>query len=386
MRQRRQSIWVEWSNFAAMKQRILGLLGMAMLLMLTACTGGRMLVYNFSDIKDYKRFPSRALPASGQPFKFAERDPAYLQGKDIRITHQNRHEHLDSLLEMSNTVAFMVIQHDTILYERYLRHYEQQSWVASFSMAKSYTSALMGCAIADGKVGSIDDYMVDYLPELKGKDLDDVTIRHLLQMTSGIHHEENYYNPFAGVARLYYGRNLHKQITKISKEMPAGHYFKYKSINTQLLGEIVCRATGKPLADYLHEKIWGPMGTEYPASWSIDQARNGMEKAFASINATARDFAKFGRLYLHKGNWDGQQLIPASWVEVSTKVDATNGSTWYYQYQWWLPTKEGDYMANGHLGQYIYVNPAKDLIIVRLGKNEGRVSWGQAFVEIAGQL
>ena len=128
------------------------------------------------------------------------------------------------------------------------------------------------------------------------------------------------------------------------------------------------------------------MGTEYPATWSIDQRKNGMEKAFSSINATARDFAKFGRLYLHQGNWEGKQLIPSNWVTESTKVDAQNGSAWYYQYQWWLPSKNGDYMANGHLGQYIYVNPKKDLIIVRLGKNEGHVAWNQAFVEIADQL
>jgi CubicO group peptidase (beta-lactamase class C family) len=201
-----------------------------------------------------------------------------------------------------------------------------------------------------------------------------------------VKHVENYYNPFAGVARLYYGRNLHKQITTIGKEMPAGHYFKYKSVNTQLLGEIVHRVTGQSLAAYMHEKIWGPMGTEFPASWSIDNKKSDMEKAFASINATARDFAKFGRLYLHKGNWNGKQLLPKAWVEESTKVDAADGSAWYYQYQWWLPNKEGDFMADGHLGQYIYVNPTKDLVIVRLGKNQGHVAWPTAFVEIARQL
>ncbi len=369
-----------------MRKRLL-LIGLPMFcLLLTACTGGRMLIYNFSDIKDYKRFPARELPAAATPFRFAERDAAFIQGKDIRISHKNRHEHLDSLLLGSNTVAFLIIQHDTILYERYFRKYDRESLVASFSMAKSYTSALVGCALADGLIKSIEDKMVDYLPELQGKGLEDVKIRHLLQMTSGIHHEENYYNPFAGVARLYYGKHLHRQIRHIGKDMPAGHYFKYKSINTQMLGEIVARVTGKSLTQYMNEKIWSQIGTEYPATWSIDQKKDGMEKAFSSINATARDFAKFGRLYLHKGKWNGKQLISKEWVEESTKVDAQDGSVTYYQYQWWLPTKTGDFMANGHLGQYIYVNPAKDLIVVRLGKNEGKVSWWQAFTEIAAQL
>src|SRR3989338_7518669 len=129
----------------------------------------------------------------------------------------------------------------------------------------------------------------------------------------------------------------------------------------------------------MNEKIWSQIGTEYPATWSIDQGKDGMEKAFSSINATARDFAKFGRLFLHKGNWNGKQLISKTWTEESTKVDAQDGSAWYYQYQWWLPSKNGDFMANGHLGQYIYVNPAKDLIVVRLGKNEGKVNWWEAF-------
>jgi CubicO group peptidase (beta-lactamase class C family) len=379
-----------WSRFfpifARMGKRTLSAWLPLMLLLLVGCTGGRMLVYNFSDIKDHKRFQAHAMPASAQPFHFGQGDTIAFQKKDVRITFENRSLRLDSILKKTHTVAFLIIQHDAILYERYVGKYTERSLVASFSMAKSYTSALVGCALAEGKIKSIEDKMVDYLPELKGKDLDDVKIRHLLQMTSGIHHQENYYNPFAGVARLYYGRNLHKQITKIRKDMPAGHYFKYKSINTQLLGEIVVRVTGKSLAAYMQEKIWGPMGTEYPASWSIDNKKSGMEKAFASINATARDFAKFGRLYLHKGNWDGKQLISADWVTESTKVDAADGSVWPYQYQWWLPSKTGDYMANGHLGQYIYVNPAKDLVVVRLGKNEGDANWGQAFMEIARQL
>jgi CubicO group peptidase (beta-lactamase class C family) len=228
--------------------------------------------------------------------------------------------------------------------------------------------------------------MVDYLPELKSKGMDEVRIKHLLQMTSGIHHQENYYNPFAGVARLYYGKQLSRQIRHIGMDMEPGHYYKYKSINTQLLGEIVARATGKSLTQYLDEKIWKPMGMEHEAGWSIDQSRGGMEKAFCCINATARDFAKFGWLYLHNGTWEGKQIVPREWVEASTQVNAQDGAVWYYQYQWWLPSKEGDYYAAGHLGQYIYVNPVKDLIIVRLGKNEGKVRWARAFREIAAQL
>lgn len=122
---------------------------------------------------------------------------------------------------------------------------------------------------------------------------------------------------------------------------------------------------------------------EYTASWSLDKEENGMEKTFCCLNARARDFAKIGRLYLHKGNWNGKQIVPEKWVEESTKIEESDGSGWYYQYQWWLPSIDGDFMAQGILGQYIYVNPTKNLIIVRFGRNHGRVNWEDVFLQLA---
>lgn len=368
-----------------MNLRIYFLLGL-LLLGLGSCTISRMVVYQFSDIKDYKKFPSRPLTPSETPFVFRKGNEQAFADRDIRVNTGKRRAFLDTLLMDSKTVGFLVIQRDSILYERYFDKYEESSLVASFSMAKSFTSALFGIAIEEGHIGSVDDFLVDYIPELKKQGLDDIRLRDVLQMTTGIHHAENYFNPFAGVARLYYGRRLRKQVLKLRQEYEAGLYFHYMSVNTQLLGEVLVRATGKTLTEYMQEKIWGPIGMEYPASWSIDQRRNGIEKAFCCINAAARDFAKFGRLYLRGGNWEGKQLVPTEWVKMSTKVDAQNGARVGYQYQWWLPSKEGDFTAEGHLGQFIYVNPMKDLVIVRLGKNYGGVYWKKAFREIAAQL
>ena len=163
-----------------------------------------------------------------------------------------------------------------------------------------------------------------------------------------------------------------------------GTKFDYASGNTQLLGLLLERSLkGKTITAYLQEKIWTPLGMEYDASWSIDQRKNGIEKTFCCLNARARDFAKLGRLYKNKGNWNGKQIVSQQWVEESTKADTTNGSVAFYQYQWWLPTPNQDFMAEGILGQYIYVNPSKDLIIVRLGKNEGKVDWWNVFVSLA---
>lgn len=290
----------------------------------------------------------------------------------------------DDYLETNHTVAFLIIRNDTIQYEKYFHGYDKTSIVASFSMAKSVTSMLIGCAIGDGLIKSVDEPVTNYLPELKKNGFEKVTIKHLLQMTSGLDFKESYFNPFGEAASFYYGRNLKKKIKRMKLKSEPGKTFEYVSGNPQLLGLILANALKtKTVSEYFQEKIWKPSGMEYGASWSIDQKKNGLEKTFCCINARARDFAKLGRLYLNEGNWNGKQLIPQEWVKESTKIDTANGSAWFYQYQWWLPSRNGDYMARGILGQYIYVNPVKKLIIVRLGKKPGGINWSSLFTTIA---
>jgi CubicO group peptidase (beta-lactamase class C family) len=247
-------------------------------------------------------------------------------------------------------------------------------------MAKSVTSILIGCALDEGLIQSIDEPITNYIPELTKNGFDRVTIKHLLQMTSGIRFKESYYNPFGDAATFYYGTNLRKAIGKMKPEADPGTRFHYSSGDTQVLGFVLARALkGKTISEYLEEKLWQPMGMEYSTSWSVDRKKNGLEKTFCCINSPAIDYAKIGRLYLHKGNWNGQQIVSKNWVAESTKIDSLNGSVWYYQHQWWLPNKKGDFMADGFLGQYIYVNPVNNLIIVRLGRKTGDVNWRQLF-------
>ncbi len=356
---------------------------LSLLFLCSSCLVGRFAWYNFSNITDYKIFPSRPLPASAVPFRFVEATQTGTEkSKNATLSR------LDSTLQNSPTVAFLIIRNDSLLFEKYYRDYEQSSTVASFSMAKSYTSALIGIAISEGHIQSVQDKLIAYIPELATKPgFDKLTIRHLLQMTSGIKSNESYHNPFGAAARIYYGRRLRPYIARLKIDYEPGTRFAYRSINTQLLGLILERATKRNVTDYLNEKLWQPMGAEYEASWSIDKKKNGLEKTFCCINAKARDFAKFGRLYLHKGNWNGMQLIPASWVAESTKIDTTQGSVWYYQYQWWFTNqKQANFVANGLHGQYIYVNPGKNLIMVRLGKQPGNVNWQRFFEATAAKL
>jgi len=243
-------------------------------------------------------------------------------------------------------------------------------------MAKSVTSILIGCAIDDKLIQSVSEPVTNYIPELKENGFENVTLEHLLQMTSGLDFNESYSNPFDDAVTIYYGRNLRKTLGKMKLKTASGKTFEYASGNTQLLGLVLERALkGRTISNYLEEKIWKPMEMEFDASWSLDKRENGLEKTFCCLNARARDYAKLGRLYLNKGKWNDKQIVSEAWVSQSTKIDTSNGSAWYYQYQWWLPTQTGDFMAQGILGQYIYVQPEKNLIIVRLGKNHGKADW-----------
>ncbi len=351
------------------------------LFLFSSCKVGRFFIYNFADINDHKKFPKRELKASAEPFKFYERDEN-MRPRSFKVGEKEME--FEEFLEKNKTVSFLIIRNDTILYENYFNDYSKNKVVPSFSVAKSFTSALIGAAIADGYIQSIDEPIVNYIPELKKNGFEKVSIKHVLQMTSGLKFNESYYNPFGDAATFYYGRNLKKSISKMKLKAEPGTRFEYQSGNTQLLGLILERALKtKTVTQYLQEKIWTPLGMESDASWSIDRKKDGLEKTFCCINATARDFAKFGRLYLNHGEWNGQQIIPRAYVDASLSRDTSAASPLYYQYQWWMPQPEYGYMAQGILGQYIYVNPEKNLIIVRQGSNYGNVGWWAFFVELS---
>jgi CubicO group peptidase (beta-lactamase class C family) len=341
-------------------------------LVLASCHVGRFFYFNFADIRDFKKFPSRALHHEGETFYFTETTKP-ISPKEVNI--RGKTKTFDEFLDESNTVAFLIIRNDILLYEKYYDGYEKSSWVPSFSMAKSFTSILIGCAIQDGYIQSVQDPITKYIPNMKDSSMKNITIEHVLQMSTGLDFNEGYFNPFGDVAKFYYGRNLPKYVSKMKTECKPGEKFDYISGNTQILGMILTNALGeKSITDYFQEKIWGPLGMEYDASWSLDREKNGIEKTFCCVNACARDFAKIGRLYLHQGNWQGKQLVPADWVKESTIPSEKSGGPRYYQYQWWLG-EDGDYMAQGILGQYVYVHPSRNIILVRLGKNEGDIPW-----------
>ena len=353
------------------------------LLLFTSCRVGRSIIYNVADIRDERKFPSRTLAPAARPFRFIE--PVRERGPRA-MTMDGEKVLFEDYLKSKGTLAFVIIHKDTMVYERYFSGYDSAARVPSFSAAKSVTSILVGCAIADGFIRSVEQPVTDFIPEWRGRGLDSVTIRHLLQQTSGVRFNESYYNPFGHAAAFYYGRDLRDKIFRLKPERAPGTAFNYTSGNTQVLGLVLERALkGKTITQYAQEKLWTPIGAEHFASWSIDQKKDGIEKTFCCINAAAVDFAKIGRLMMRNGEWGGRQLIPASWVRESTTPDTTEGGYAGYKYQWWLWAKTGgDYMAQGLLGQYIYVNPVRDVVIVRLGRREGKKApWATIFRSLA---
>ena len=346
----------------------------------------RTLVYNFSGIDDYRIFPQRRLSASPRPFHFREAAEA----GELRVSFGRRREvPLSALLPATGTVAFLVVKNDTILFEQYSGGLDRATPSLSFSMAKSFLSVLVGCALADGYVKSIDQPVTDFVPELKPGGFGAVTLRHLLQMTSGIDYDENDF-PFGRHVRFYYTDRLEREILKLELRERPGTRFAYKSGDAFLLTLALKRALGgTSITEYTRQRLWHPLGMEYDGAWSIDHAPDGLEKTGCCLAATARDFAKFGRLYLNRGEWNGQRIVPESWVAESTRPYTGYGSAWNYQRMWWLVARDRpDFMANGHLGQFLYVNPATGVIIVRLGTGMGGLSrdeWMQVFGSLSGR-
>ncbi len=247
-------------------------------------------------------------------------------GKDIWMARKDKKggkymkTNLGPEINTAGDELFPFIRNDSILFERYYRGYDRKRVSTIFSVSKSITSLLVGLAVDDGSISSVRDPITRYIPELKGRDqkFEQLTLENLLNMRTGLKFKESYLNPFGQMARHYYGGNQLGKIKKLKFESEPGIKFEYQSVSTALLGIAVEKSTGMQLAKYLEEKIWIPLGMEYGASWSLDDSKHRVAKAYGGLNTTALDLAKIGRLYLRHGNWEGKQIVSEDWVDKST--------------------------------------------------------------------
>ena len=333
--------------------------------------------YSFIHMDEF--LPIKIVEKADQPFLFPRNTNITLPEDFVQngFTY-NTLQYLDS----SDTQGFLFIQNDTIQYENYWRGQKEDIQHISWSVAKSYISALFGIAMEEGFIRSIDQTVDEYLPELKGSGYKGVKIKDVLQMSSGIKFDETYSDPLSDIQQYWNGfvagKSQDEFAATLINERTPGTYNKYVSIDTHVLGMIIVKATGKSLTNYLEEKIWKPMGCEFDAYWLADG--KGMEMANGGLNACLKDFAKLGRLYLNKGNWSGKQIVPEAWVEASTssieehlQPGSQNSSDpgMGYGYQWWIPDgDEGEFMAIGVFNQHIYINPTTNTIIVKNSANK----------------
>ena len=320
---------------------------------------------------------SNPISASEKTFVFEKEDfelpNSYeFEGEQLNLIEGLDHFHTDGL----------IILHDgKMLFEKYWNGNTKDSKHIAFSVSKSYLSALFGIAIEEGLIKSIDDSVSIYLDDFEGTGYEDVKIKNLLQMSSGIEFNEDYADPNSDINRFARATAKGSSFRDFAKTLKNGKkqgtYNHYVSLDTQVLGMILESVTDMPLREYLYKRIWSKIGTESDAYYIAD--KTGTDMALGGLNATLRDFSKFGQLYLNEGSWDGEQIVPKSWVVKSHTPDAPHlmpnagdlsSSEWGYGYQWWIPGDPlTDYTAHGIFNQFIYVDPVSNVVIAKTSSN-----------------
>jgi CubicO group peptidase (beta-lactamase class C family) len=345
-------------------------------------TGDRMTMWDDPYIVgSYRHFgeiyPSRPVPAADESSEL----PWGLKITGFEYNLRGTPRTMDEYFKRARTTGLIVLKDGKIVYEHYGFGADEQALLTSQSVAKSITSTLVGFAIGDGLIRSVDDPISDYLPELKGSGYEGVPIKAVLQMSSGVDYTEDYdtgsmsdSERMWNEALIFNKKPLTDFVRNIKRSREPFKRFNYAGIESQALGWLVSRVTGKTLSDYLSEKMWKPLGMEANANWATDgRGPDANETGFCCINATLRDYARFGLLMAQDGVWQGRRLLPEGWVAEATRSDMPqvqpgklyDGYDMGYQYQWWtFPGEDHAFTAEGINGQFIYVNPAQKVVIV----------------------
>jgi CubicO group peptidase (beta-lactamase class C family) len=298
-----------------------------------------------------------------------------------RYLYLGEERETEAFLARTETTGLVVLRGDTLVHEQYRSGWSEASRATSWSVAKSVVSALVGIALGEGRIESLDDPVTRYVPELVGSGYDGVPLRHLLTMSSGVDFDEGYDSTFSDINWIFVrsmalGRPMLDYYSGLERGRDPGVYNEYASSDTGVLALVLARATGVSPAEYLETRLWQPAGMESDAFWNTD--RSGAEIGFCCLNAVLRDWARFGLLYLENGMRDGSRILPEDWVARSVEPEAPHlqpgpnpDSHWTfgYGYKWWIPEdrEDGEFTAIGIYGQYIYVNPARGVIVVKSG-------------------
>jgi CubicO group peptidase (beta-lactamase class C family) len=352
-------------------------------------TTARAMVWRDADVGDQHRFPSRVIAAGDVVSPLPDGPEIDLSG----AVPDGEGTDFDPFLRRNETLAFVVVHRDRLVYERYFGGSDRATLQTSFSVAKSFLSTLVGIAIDEGLIGDVDDPATDYLPELAERDerFARITLRDLLTMSSGVRYEEPAIPvPWGDDVVTYYGVDLRDVGIDGSRIVePPGVTWHYNNYNPLLLGMVLERATRMSVSQYMATRLWQPLGAEADATWSLDSERSGFEKLESGLNVAPVDYARFGLLFLHDGEWNDTRIVSKEWVRAATAADTSTDPAADYQYFWWVDVERpGRFYGLGNLGQYLYVAPDADAVIVRNGSdwNIDNDTWLGTFREIADQL
>ena len=348
----------------------------------------RAMIWMDADVGDQQRFPARIIPA-GDSVSPLPRGPEL----DLGPSPLGGPTGFDGFLRQTSTTSFLVVRDDRVVYERYIGGSDRRTLHTTWSVAKSVLSTIVGIAVEEGQIGSLDDPVTAYLPELARRDprFDRITLRHLLTMSSGMRYwDTDFPWPFADDSYTYYGPNLREVALEGSEiEGPPGEEFLYNNYNPLLLGLVLERVTGTSVSEYASARLWQPLGAERDATWSLDSADSGFEKMESGVNATTADYARFGLAFLHGGEWAGSRIVSEEWVREATALDTTTDPAENYQYYWWVDLERpGRFYALGNYGQYLYVAPDTGTVIVRTGSDWGieNDAWLEVLRDVADRL
>lgn len=359
----------------------------------------RVIANGESTIKDYKFFPAKVIAKSTKPYQYHYALDDSLGTLAVQYTAEGKVQtaKLSGMMQSNGTTSLIVIHGDTVVYEKYLNGYDKDSIETSFSSVKSLDSLLIGMAIEDGFIQSETQPVSDFIPEFQGTDYGKITIQQLLMMRSNIRYEEGL-AWFTDDAKTYYMPDLRDlALHHLSIDTDYTGRFHYNNYHPLLLGVILERSTRMSVSDYFQKKIWEKIGAQSDASWSLDSDATRFEKMESGLNFKSIDYAKIGSMLLHRGEWNGQHVIGTDWLDRSlvapvplapADIDSEflKGKDVGYQYMWYSTANDKgghDFFSAGKYGQYIYVSPENDTVIVRTGMSEGAVDW---WPDVLGQV
>ncbi len=364
-----------------------------MLLIFSSCAFPRFLINNKPSIYDDKNFPTATINNSIESEDCSHgliNAPTELPALEKWVLggYKAKDKSIEEFLEETNTTAFMVVRNDSLLFESYNNDYEPTEPNIVFSVCKSIITSLVDIAIQNGHIESIEQSVADFIPSFKENGKEHVKIKHLLNMTSGLHHDD--YGKLVLTGSTYYHTNLDKVVDGSRVKVEPDTEFIYKSMDTQILGSCIEAASQTDIVSYIQKYLWEPLGMCNEARFTLDSRKNKNARMFGGMAISSNDLLKFGLLFLNDGVYNGKRIISKEWVEQIKNRKNKKGAWYGYENGWWRDTFVGksylddqDFYAAGFFGQYIYIDPQNNTMVIRLGENKGKVRWQKSLSKLS---